>query len=184
MKKILLAAITMGLTASVFAQGTIDFANVSGTGTSGRIMTLSNGIPVLAANGTYSVGLYWGVLGSTEAQLTLILQGKGNFSAGRFTLGNAVTGAATAPGANATFEVKAWDGPTTSYEAAVAAGTGGVGTSGLFQNPTGGGGSPPGLPAEINGWTGNIIITPIPEPATIALCGLGAASLLLFRRRK
>jgi len=42
------------------------------------------------------------------------------------------------------------------------------------------------LPISIYGGTGitTFILVPAPEPATIALGGLGAAALLLFRRRK
>jgi hypothetical protein len=35
-------------------------------------------------------------------------------------------------------------------------------------------------PGQVLGFT----LTPVPEPSTFALCGLGAAALLLFRRRK
>jgi len=45
----------------------------------------------------------------------------------------------------------------------------------------------PDLPsALLTGATGfgSLVLTPVPEPSTIALGGLGAAALLLFRRRK
>jgi hypothetical protein len=41
-------------------------------------------------------------------------------------------------------------------------------------------------PVDLNGWnaTGNnLLLSPVPEPATLALAGLGGLSLLLFRRR-
>lgn len=46
---------------------------------------------------------------------------------------------------------------------------------------------PPGLPAEPTGWTAlgsDLIMTAVPEPSTFVLAGLGAAALLIFRRRK
>jgi len=48
-------------------------------------------------------------------------------------------------------------------------------------------GSPPPTPATMTAGAaglGSIVLVSTPEPGTIALCGLGAASLLLFRRRK
>jgi len=41
-------------------------------------------------------------------------------------------------------------------------------------------------PSTLGGWTSFSLVgtTPTPEPSTIALAGLGAAGLLLFRRRK
>lgn len=46
--------------------------------------------------------------------------------------------------------------------------------------------SVPGPPANLTGWDllgQNLILTPIPEPATIDLAGLGSLSLFLFRRK-
>jgi len=45
----------------------------------------------------------------------------------------------------------------------------------------------PGTPANLTGWNTlntNLVLSPVPEPATMALAALGGASLLLFRRRK
>jgi hypothetical protein len=58
-----------------------------------------------------------------------------------------------------------------------------------FANSTGGNpaGAPPGTPANLTGWDGlgvNLVLAPVPEPATLALAGLGGLSLLLFRRKK
>ena len=89
------------------------------------------------------------------------------------------------------FEVQGWyntAGTYASYAAATAAATGTtyVGTTTQFtakevQSPT--------TPVDMAGtspgmWTGSLLLTPVPEPTTIALGGLGAAALLLFRRRK
>jgi len=97
-----------------------------------------------------------------------------------------VTGNNVAPGANvwlialavannSSTAVTSLTDPTISY----------AGVSTVWSQATGGSGSPPGSPISTsgNGFTG-IVLTPVPEPSTIALAGLGAASLLLFRRRK
>ena len=45
---------------------------------------------------------------------------------------------------------------------------------------------PAGTPANLDGWNTlgqNLILSPVPEPTTMALAGLGSLSLFLFRRR-
>jgi hypothetical protein len=96
----------------------------------------------------------------------------------------------------ATFEVVSWLGTATTWAAALTPGSGTTyATQGAnlveftakIANPTS---VPPGIPSSINSgsgqWNGNLLLTPttVPEPSTIALGGLGAAALLLFRRRK
>jgi hypothetical protein len=61
----------------------------------------------------------------------------------------------------------------------------------IFNNPTGGDGVPPSLPAALTGWDAaplnsadlRLGVVTIPEPGTLALAGLGAAGMLIFRRR-
>jgi len=80
---------------------------------------------------------------------------------------------------------------TTGWLAFDAVGAGAYSTySGVlaFANGTGGNpvASPPGVAAAITGIDPlgkNLDLTPIPEPATLALVGLGSLSLMLFRRR-
>ena len=80
---------------------------------------------------------------------------------------------------NTLFGVVFWTGNSPTLPGGV---NGGVLT---FNNPT----SdytlqpPPGAPAMDN-WPVDLVMTPIPEPGTFALAGLGAAALLIFRRRK
>lgn len=58
-----------------------------------------------------------------------------------------------------------------------------------FANNTGGNPDtyPPQIPAFLTGWDNldvNLVLSPIPEPSTLALAGLGGLSLLLFRRQR
>ncbi|HYL95727.1 MAG TPA: PEP-CTERM sorting domain-containing protein [Terriglobales bacterium] len=108
---------------------------------------------------------------------------------------NAASGAVAIPGiasgtpigaATPWFQVKVWDSAYASYAAALAAGSAYVGQGPLFQLNPG-----PGLtytftaPAGPNSsWTDTPIIVAAPEPSTFALAGLGAAALMIFRRRK
>lgn len=93
-----------------------------------------------------------------------------------------------------TFQIRVWfnNGITNSatwdsyYEANGPAG-GSYGASTLFTdvpsnpnaNPPG---TPPGLDGSVSGF--QLVPTPVPEPATFAIGGLGTLALLLFRRRK
>jgi hypothetical protein len=95
-----------------------------------------------------------------------------------------------APGNNAELEVVAFTGSLTdpgligfSGEMFNGSQEGALG----FVQGTGGVGTPPslatGLVTGANGFDG-ITLQSVPEPTTMALGGLGAAALLMFRRRK
>lgn len=87
-----------------------------------------------------------------------------------------------APGATAFIQIESWIGGS-SFGAAQNTYTF---QSAVFSEATGTSPAPPGLPApatlSIPGTA--LRLLPVPEPATFALGGLGAAALLLFRRRK
>lgn len=89
-------------------------------------------------------------------------------------------------GGPATFEVRVWDnagGTITSYAAAQGLANGVWGQSPIFSitGPLGGGTV---LPPNLVGLQSFNVHTLVPEPSTFALAGLGAAALLIFRRRK
>jgi len=200
-KAILLTALAVGLSAGAFAQGTIKFANTTASSAKTNDLQGHTGV---AAGSYVHVALYWGVLGSTEAQLVQIGpdQGSGNGGVGStafinvagngiFTSGSGiwVTGSATPGSGTGTFQVRGWSGNFTSYAAAYAAaqtdGSVFVGVSSLFDSHVGGGGTPAEPnPSNLGSNFTGLTIAPVPEPSTIALGGLGAAALLLFRRRK
>ena len=174
-KLILLIILKMGSAAGVLAQGTVIFESSSTTG------TIFVGDP--ASAGTYQVALLWAVGTTPVAQGSLtqavVFTGNGN---GYFTDPTTITLAADPAGAAAIFEVQGWTGNYANYAAAIAGGAI-VSESAEFVNNVGNPTTtPPGTPVQTTGWNGNLII--IPEPSTIALGGLGAAALLLFRRRK
>jgi hypothetical protein len=99
------------------------------------------------------------------------------------------------PGGAVTIQLRAWwagagGNQFTTYEAAYAAGQGGLATMRLggsalvLLNSTGNPTSqPPGTPVGLTGLAG-FQLAVVPEPSSFALAGLGMASLLIFRRRK
>jgi len=108
---------------------------------------------------------------------------------GRFSSGTKQSGNDLAGGANAWLEVVAWDGGAADILTAISGGTAKFsGVSAVWSNASGApNGSPPTAAQPFvlgaGGFNG-LVLTPVPEPTTLALGGLGAAALLLFRRRK
>jgi len=180
MKKILLTSIAVAACGvSAFGQGEIVFENIDN---STALVTLNS----LAGPSTGSglvVELLWNngsqfvvqdTFTSTFAGGGNALQDPGQFNGGELTIPSSGT---------QTFEVEgfyttgghAYSGTTVAFTAAVNV-------------------SPPGTPAGTDdggswsataGKQGDLaLIQIVPEPTTIALGGLGAAALLLFRRRK
>jgi hypothetical protein len=220
MKKLILAAITTACAASVFAQGTVTFANrITGTGTthvySGPGYRSGNGpgdLPVgatdytgflligtvggLSASGTFAQLLGANGAGAPESSLLPSSSPPTTFRTGP-AAGNLVAGTATfsnipADAAAASFELAVWDNTSQLYptwtqaSAAVAAGLIFGGRSPEFTlNQIGGTTFTP--PSIISSVAGQGLVSfgfAVPEPASVALAGLGAAALLIFRRRK
>ena len=192
MKKLLSTGLLVGLAAGAFAQSQINLdnlanANTSPTATTGGLFFFdadgSQGplAPILA-NADFNVSFYGG---SDAASLVLLrtfagatATGGNGFGPGTFT--DPLGVAATIPGATTTafFRIDAWTGTAADYNA-----TSGIllkGTSGVFSNPVAG---PPSTPPDFVNMPATVL-NPIPEPSTFALAGLGAAALLIFRRRK
>lgn len=193
MKKFATIAALMAAAAGAFAQGQVDFKITTalvtwgpgGAGAAGTFIDASAGVKVgLYYNGTL-VSTQFPIVGTSSSGVA-----NAAFN-GKFT-GNpsVITVNGLVAGQSGPFEVKAWSGAFTSYELAQAGGAAYLGTSGVFQNPSGGAIDPgtglPGLPAPLSGFTGMAVGagTVIPEPSTMALAGLGLGALLLIRRRK
>lgn len=176
----MLAAVALAATS--YGQGTVVFANSTTT------LIQTNGVSLVAAAGA-KVELLWAPVGVTALDQFQLLPGAvtvgsplaGRFSGGNRTVpvGNGVDGIAA--GSIANFVVRGYiglDWTTRSWE----------GFSSVFTLDTGDPTTvPAGTPTAITsagGWTGNMNLTIVPEPSSMALAGLGAASLLIFRRRK
>jgi len=190
MKKLILsAALMIGLGASVYAQGTIQFDNSNNTSSdpnasSGGLFWLA-GATTTALNQDVNAELLGGSTATSLQPIITVLLSDGT-ATGDMALGGGLLvtdgHSYNVPGTSANgtgfFEVEAWLGNYSSLAAAIAAGSPN-GTSAVFSNPLGGGATPgttlTGMPA---------VVLTVPEPGTFALAGLGAAALLIFRRRK
>lgn len=211
MKKILLTTAIVGaFTAGVFAQGTVQLVlngsgfkapvyGVDAAGSSGhRTGNTANGLPAgtatypgaLLVGSTFMAQMYGGPLGTAQGSLqpaagttTFRTGGASGFIAGVLATLSGV--ALDAP--SATVSVRAWDNTSGLYptwaQASVAWNNGLI-AAGMSD------------PVEVDNVGGTLNTPPIatnlrsfniyfvPEPSTFALAGLGAAALLIFRRRK
>ena len=178
MKKTILSAVTlMGLSAAVYGQS-VFFDNTGGGGLvmgaaasdqiSGAIMggpVGSNLVPVIALTGGALLNLGGGLVYDPSG-LSYVIPG-------------------VAANAQASLHLQFWVGTDTTYAAAAAGGKL-VADSPIYTNPTGGGGTPASIPPSAMAGMPNLTLAPvgvIPEPSTLALAGLGAAALLMYRRR-
>ena len=184
------------LTISGYSQGLVQFANFSGTG-GGKVYS---GTTNTLATGSTTLELLYGPAGDTLAQLIALGTGQvftynisstpslqGEFFYGTVTTTQPAGGGSADATLNVELAIAGWTGGFANYAAALAAGNApSIGITAAFGNPTGGGGSPPSTAATLVDWTAanSLVLSSSPEPTTLALGGLGAAALLMFRRRK
>jgi hypothetical protein len=212
MKKLLLTAALVAGTISVFAQGTVNFNNSIGT-TTYRILDTDglNAGGTAGGQGTnFFAQLYWAAGTVTDSTLLQaagfpvnlrslanggLVQTSGTTSLGVVMANSTVTLSPLTPaGSAATLQLRAWWGGGSIYPAYYNDNLAGArpearfGQSALFTltstgDPTA---APPGTPSALNGLSSFQLksVTIIPEPTTFALAGLGAAAVLIFRRRK
>lgn len=189
MKKTIFATLLTLVAIVANGQGTVEFQNLGVAG-SGEVVDapINNGLTGMPAGPEIVAGLYYapGTDPAAVDPATMIKLGANSeLGGGYFFGGNRTTPSSTVPNGIAVFEVRAWSSAFSTFEDAVSMGNPSshvAGRSGLFANPTGGGGQPPALPQQLvfNGFTAN----PVPEPSAIALALLGIGSLFLLRRRK
>jgi hypothetical protein len=176
---------------SVSAQGTLNFANSTGT-------RLTNEPGAYFPWGTtHKAGIYWGALGSPEASLHLLPASSNGVTTTWVAGGLFNGGTATFPvpgGTTIALQVRVWQATYADYSAALA---------GQWANPSerlgrgiiqtitlGGDGDPPSVPQDLVAPSGGgtpfqpfgFVI--VPEPSSIALGLLGIGAIILFRRRQ
>lgn len=203
MKKLILTTICAAAAVSGFAQGTMGFQNGNtspiyvGTSIATSYTTSQKATSAtLSSGGVIDVGLFWGT--SAGSVTTLGAVTTLSTTAG-IALGGVTTAiAGTQPGDADFFSVIAWDSSYGSGYAgqAAAAAAGGLwgaslqtqyGVAPVLQfalAPTLGPGTVMFGGTSTTGVFHLFALTSSPEPTTLALGGLGAAALLLFRRRK
>ena len=203
MKKTLVTMAVAAFAISSFAQGTLLVLNTSGSSFRSQIYGPQAGDPSQSLTGNSAAGVpagstvytggtlagsgftfavYYGASTVVDpSTLTLLVTApfRTGGAAGLIAPIPDVVLNGVAPGASAQLQVRAWDnagGTITSFANAVT-----KGSSAMFlSQPLGGGivSSP-----DMTGWTSFNIYT-VPEPSTFVLAGLGAAGLMIFRRRK
>lgn len=201
MKKILLTTIVAGCSVAAFGQGGILLANANNSSAHWNLTTASGtGAPV----GT-DVALFWNS-GTTSSPNYIQVGATYTTTAANGDAIGAVTGGQglyfygtgnpiIIPTFSATgsFFIEGWTGGYASYATALAQGAY-VGETATFTAAEANEGiTPKGTPGYVDEgtgqniageWNGNLVLQQVPEPSTIALGGLGAAALLLFRRKK
>jgi hypothetical protein len=214
MKKLLTIAALLGAASLSFGQGTVNFSagataatristnQVVGGPATGQINGAGSYYFALFAaptsnnssgSGLNPTGLGWSLVGGTYGTNTAAL---GRFNGNPSTDGTVVAGFPT--GSSANFLVVGWSanvaGPDWNafvnwYNNGEPASTGWAGKSLIAQNVQLGGGLTPqgnifgANPGQVPGFLLGRIDA-VPEPSTMALAGLGAAALMIFRRRK
>jgi len=179
MKKLLIIAGLLGVASGVFAQGTLVFANLA-SGVNAPIMD-STGARIHDPN--YVADLFFST--TTDAATDSLTAAGFNVAFSTTTSGGGgffLGGSRTVTGASGAIEaqVRVWNETAfpTFDQARTSGGEWGVSaplvlTLAVF----------PATAQPMAGLTG-FQLTAVPEPSTFALAGLGAAALLVFRRRK
>jgi len=190
MKKIAILAVAMLTGIGAFAQGTLQFQNGATTAIFTNTTSLG-GVRGKAAPGALDYALLWGTTAAEANAAANVSATVGN-SASSFGV---IAGSAnfaingTNPGDTDFFKMIAWSASFgTGYAGYQAAALGGglIGSSATLAfvlGPSSGPGTVIFSSSDLTKFQGFDVV-PAPEPTTLALGGIGAAALLLFRRKK
>jgi len=190
MKKLILSTAALIAAVSSNGQGVVSIAS-GGAGTCIVSNSVTGATSKIAAGG-YTFGIY---VASTVAGLstaTPIVTFNNNGFAGIISGTTSFTIAGVTAGTQYDYEVKGWsnDGATSyeSFIASPAANAGGIMAAGVGAvgtiTPLAVGSTSPAPNIFASAANIPILLTPVPEPSTIALAGLGIAGLIAIRRRK
>jgi len=194
MKKLAAVLCLSALTTGAFAQGLVDFINSATTLSTYNVTAGSAAVSTGGPVGSW----YYGLLISSSPSGPFSFSGAYGTNiaaAGRFFGGSSVAVTGWAAGASMSYEVAAWSASlgATWKPGWLTGNFGGVsgnfGLSSIATQVSGGAGSPASPPTPLFGGangiqTGFNAPVTVPEPTSMALAGLGAAALLIFRRRK
>ena len=202
-KLLLLTGFSLAIVAPAFAQGFLN-ANYFGSGAVIGVTVGSPSNPSSQQSGWYCGSDYtvqiWAAAGASQAESSLAgtaimttflggatsaTGGPASDGAGLFGAGAQDTGLAIG---TITIQLRAWysGGGVNTYAAALSAGVN-TGKSALYNITTVANSDPTIKSLDDIGMQGFGVssgVSPVPEPSTFALAGLGAAALLIFRRRK
>lgn len=192
MKKTLVTFLAAAaVVASSYGQGTIAFGNSTGPTVNYEVTPGSGSFVAAPSSVNPRVEFLWAPAGTTDIGLFNLIPGNvvnvgvpvpGRFSGGTRTIPAGTGFAGIGPGAIVEVIVRGWLlGTGASYAEATIRGA-----STRFTIDTG---NPLALPiaevgTPITPQFQGLNLTLVPEPSSMALAGLGAASLLIFRRRK
>jgi hypothetical protein len=198
MKKLVIAGLmSASLAIGAFGQGSINVSDANSTGglaytTAGNYYSGTYGLEVLYLNASAVPTSLTGAntdyallsgLGFTSAHV-YANQTITSANAGVFTLGELDIAGVSTAGASVVLALAAWNNSSATWATGTAA-SGALAGVATFVNPTANYTAVPApIPADLTGFTTDLVMTTVPEPTTLALAGLGAAALLIFRRRK
>jgi len=191
MKKLAAILCLSALTTGAFAQGLVDFLNSATTLSSVTVAGVSSATS--GAAGSWYYGLLIAPAGTANPDAFTFSGAYATniAAAGRFFGGSSVAVTGWAAGASESYEIAGWSASLgwafqSSWLTTPPAGA--FGLSPIATQVSGGAGSPASPPTPLfggaNGIQAGFTLTTVPEPTSMALAGLGAAALLIFRRRK
>jgi hypothetical protein len=196
MKRILTVVTLLGAMAVSYGQGTVKFLNDGTTLINYKADQAASPAALPATANQFYFALFTAPVGTTNPDLFNYAGfiGANQAVAGRFS-GGVVAIPNNPAGSHLAMLVRGWSANAgTTWAAALAFKNNPTdnynwGTSGIAADVTlGGGPTPAGTifsTVNANATPGlTLDFVPVPEPSTFALAGLGAAALLIFRRRK